>query len=98
LKATVSAGKTYYVLVTPRMGVWKARFSFQPLRQANLDNKDFQKWDTHTDFVENTPQSQEWAKKNSPDIEGKRARYWPVWQALSPEVQASMTLNPEDGR
>jgi hypothetical protein len=98
LKATVLAGKTYYVLVTPRMGVWKARFSFQPLRQANLDSKGFQKWDSHTQLVENTPESENWAMKNSPDIEAKRARYWPAWNALSPEVQESMTLNPEDGR
>ncbi len=32
------------------------------------------------------------------DIERKRARYLPKWNALSLKVQESMTLNPEDGR
>ncbi len=40
-KADVEAGKTYYVLVTPRMGWWKARFSLRPLMREQLDGKDF---------------------------------------------------------
>jgi len=36
MQAAVLGGKTYYALVTPRMGVWKARFSFQPVRGEEL--------------------------------------------------------------
>jgi hypothetical protein len=98
LKATVLAGKIYYSLVKPRTGWWKDRFSFRPLRQSDLASPDFSDWDTHTVLVDNTPESEEWAKRNSPDIEGKRARYLPAWNALSLELRESMTLNPEDGR
>lgn len=41
MKATVSPGKTYYALVTARPGAWRARFSFKPLRQADLAGPDF---------------------------------------------------------
>jgi hypothetical protein len=98
LKATVLPGKIYYSLVKPRMGMWKDRFSFRPLRQSDLVNAEFSDWDTHTVLVDNTPESEDWAKKNSPDIEGKRARYLPAWNALSLELRESMTLKPEDGR
>ncbi len=98
LKATVLAGKIYYLLVQPRVGFWKDRYSFRPLRQSDLASPDFSDWDQHTVLVENTPQSEEWARKNSLDIERKRARYWPIWNALSLELRESMTLKPEDGR
>src|SRR5690348_12397408 len=31
MNADLQAGKTYYVLVSPRMGAWKARFSLLPI-------------------------------------------------------------------
>lgn len=98
MKATVEAGKTYYALVTPRPGVWKARFSLRPLRQSDFDSSNFSKWDSKTRLVKNTPDSEAWAVDNGEDIKEKRADYWPAWCELSPETQAEMTLNPEDGR
>ncbi len=98
MKATVEAGKTYYALITPRPGVWKARFSFRPLRQSDLESSDFSKWDSKTRLVENTSDSEAWAEENAEDIEDKRADNWTAWCELSPETQAEMTLNLEDGR
>jgi hypothetical protein len=98
MKATVSAGKTYYALVTPRMGWNKARFSLRPLRQSDLTSADFSKWDSATHLVDNTPETEEWAQKNASDIEAKRARWYSAWSALPPEKLESMTLYPEDGR
>ena len=48
MKAVLEGGKTYYAMVTPRMGAWKARFSLWPVkRDANaeysLQNEGFQK-------------------------------------------------------
>lgn len=97
LKATVSAGKTYYVVVAPRMGWNKARFSFQPLRQADLMGSEFATWNQKTYFVENTPETEEWARNNAPDISDKRVRYWAKWSEKTQEEQDSQTLNPEDG-
>jgi hypothetical protein len=78
MKVTVEAGKTYYALVTPRMGAMKARFSFRPLRQTDLTGSDFSKWDAKTELVENTPESEAWAVKNASDINRKRQKYWPA--------------------
>jgi hypothetical protein len=41
IKATVDAGKTYYILAAPRMGVWKARVGMEVLRP---DDPKISKW------------------------------------------------------
>jgi len=41
IKATVVAGKTYYILAAPRMGVWKARVSMEVIRP---DDSRLSKW------------------------------------------------------
>jgi hypothetical protein len=98
MKATVVAGKTYYALISPRTGAWKARFSFRPLRQGDLATQKFDKWDSRTKLVDNTPESEAWAAKHAVDINNKRAKYWTVWSGKSLERQEVQTLNPEDGR
>ncbi|NLW48170.1 MAG: hypothetical protein GXY86_12665 [Firmicutes bacterium] len=98
MKATVEPGKTYYVLLSPRVGTWKARFSFQPLRRSDLESSDFAKWNSKTDLIENTSDSEAWATEKADEIEAKRADNWPAWCELSSETQAEMTLNSEDGR
>jgi hypothetical protein len=98
MQAKVEAGKTYYALVTPRMGVWKARFSFQPLRQEDLAGSQFADWNSNTHFVVNSTESQNWATANAQDIAAKRAEYWPRWQNKPADERAAQTLNPSDGR
>jgi len=41
IKATVAAGKTYYILAAPRMGVWKARVAMEVVKP---DDEKLQKW------------------------------------------------------
>lgn len=98
MQANVVAGKTYYALVTPRMGMWKARFSFKPVRGTELGGADFAGWDSGTQFVVNSPESTSWAAQNGIDIAQKRAAYWPEWNTKSEEARAEQTLNPSDGR
>ena len=98
MKAMVETGKTYYVLVTPRMGFLQARYSFRPLRQQDLTGTEFPQWDLDTSLVENTPESEEWAQKHAAEIENKRVRYWTVWSGKTQEQRDLQTLNPEDGR
>jgi hypothetical protein len=98
MKANVAAGKTYYAMVTPRMGLWKARFSLRPLRAAELTGPEFASWDADTSWVENSPQSLAWAGQNGADIAQKRTAYWAEWSAKPAEQQASQTLNVNDGR
>lgn len=98
MKANLVAGRTYYAMVTPRMGMWKARFSFRPVRGNELAGEEFKKWYGDTSFVSNTPAALNWADQNAADVNGKRTTYWADWTAKPAEDRATQTLNAEDGR
>jgi hypothetical protein len=95
MKANVKAGKTYYAVVTPRMGVWKARFSLDPVNKAELGKAEFKSWDNACKFVENTEASHQWARDNAASIQQKRTGYYQKWIA-KPETERPV-LNKEDG-
>ena len=95
MQATVVPGKTCYAMVTPRIGLWKARFSFTPVRQGDAEFADV---DSGTQFVEHGPRTLEWAERNSRDINAKRLRYWPDWTSKPADERAAQTLNAEDCR
>ena len=98
MQATVIGGKTYYALITPRMGAWKARFSFKPLRAGELESSQFAAWDRRSRTVTNTPTTQAWARDNAASIADKRERWWPEWSSKSESQRAAQTLNAEDGK
>ena len=98
MQATVIGGKTYYALITPRMGAWKARFSFKPLRASELESSQFSAWDRRSRMVTNTSTTQAWARDNAASIADKRERWWPEWSSKSEAQRAAQTLNAEDGR
>jgi hypothetical protein len=98
LEADVAAGKTYYAMVTPRMGMWKARFSFRPVRQNELSGSEFAGWNSGTHFVVNSPDTLNWATSNAADVMSKRTQYWPEWSSKPAADRATQTLNQEDGR
>jgi hypothetical protein len=98
MQARILPGRTYYALVTPRIGVWKARFSFRPVRQNELSGSEFSGWNSATHFVVNSPESQNWAAQNAADIASKRNQYWPEWNNKPANDRASQSLNPDDGR
>ena len=102
LNATLDAGKTYYVLVSPRMGVWKARFSLLPIHddpaaKYSLRSEDFRAWQADTRFVEKSPAAEAWFSANAGSISEKRADYMVRWNGASAEQQAELTLLPTDG-
>jgi hypothetical protein len=102
MKATMSAGKTYYSIVTPRMGVWGARFSLAPVRgdgtaKANTEPSRIKAMKTDTRLLVNTGETREWFQKNSADIKAKQAEYWKSWQEKPAADMADVTLNPNDG-
>ena len=94
MKATLQPGKTYYALVTPRMGAWKARFSLKPVLKSELSSGEFKDWLSTCDFTENTPEAFEWAKHNSPSIRSKRAASWEKWNEKAESDKP--TLNSDD--
>jgi len=69
--ATLEPGKVYYALVTPRMGLWKARFSLRPVHAAEIPTADFEDWFGDTEWVENQPSADVWAKQNMDSIKEK---------------------------
>ena len=102
MKANLIGGKTYYAIVTPRMGAWKARFSMLPVRRGTAgdfqyESDRFQEFLKGTRFSENTPASNAWYEENRENIATRQAEYWAVWQQKSEADQKERTLNPDDG-
>ncbi len=102
MEANLAGGKTYYAMVTVRMGVWKARFSMHPVRNGaegkfQYESDRFQGWLKKTSFVENTTESIAWFNANLDSIVSKQTQYWEVWHQKSAEDLAERTLNPDDG-
>lgn len=98
MQATVVGGKTYYALITPRMGAWRARFSFKPVRGDELNGSQFAAWDRGTRLITPTAAHLSWAKSNAASIADKRDRWWPEWSSKPEGQRASQTLTAEDGR
>ncbi len=94
MKADLDAGKTYYALVHPRMGVWKARFSLGPVSK-NVNQKQLDSWLTTCKYTENTDGSYKWAEQHASNIQKMRVGYMKKWNSR-PDSSKPM-LNPEDG-
>lgn len=76
MDANTIAGKTYYVRVRPRVGVWKARFSMRPIPVSDAGLKEEV---GGCQWVENTPASHGWAKENMASITEKQKKYIERW-------------------
>ncbi len=96
MQANLSAGKTYYALVTPRIGWWKARFSLKPLHKNDLASDDFQDWFDSTEWYQNTDASHQWAIDNWSSIQGKKTEYLPEWNQKSAAEKDELTLKTSD--
>ncbi|MBS1196568.1 MAG: hypothetical protein H6R18_353 [Proteobacteria bacterium] len=96
MAADIQPNKTYYVYVSPRMGMWKARFALEPKLKADLDKAEFKSDYDDCRWVETIPESSVWARDNMPSIESKRADYYPDWLKI-PEAERPQ-LRAEDGR
>ncbi len=94
MDAELEPGKTYYALVTPRMGVWKARFTLRPVAAAELDGAQLREWLESCEWVENTEETREWARRNAADVQNKRVEYLQKWE---PRTDKPM-LHGADGR
>lgn len=79
LSADLVAGKTYFALVTPRMGAWKARFSLAAVHAADLSGAEFNGWFNDCRWVEKSQESAVWFQENLPDITTKYVEYYPKW-------------------
>ena len=96
MSANLLPDKTYYAIVEPRMGMWKARFSMRPVHAQETDSNQFAKWLRACRVVERVPRWDSWALEHATAIESRRAEYYPEWTA-KPESERPRLLS-EDGR
>lgn len=102
MEADLTAGKTYYAVITPRMGMWKARFSLWPVRvgapgEFTLNDKRIQSMITDTELMEGSEKAQLWFKGNLQSIKAKQQEYWPSWQQKNGGDKLERTLLRSDG-
>ncbi|GAB3027652.1 hypothetical protein GCM10027285_07250 [Oleiagrimonas citrea] len=102
MNATLDAGKTYYVLVSPRVGVFKARFSLLPIHndpaaKYSLQSQRFQSWKSETSFVVKTPAADQWYAEHKASVNAKQAEYMQKWNRASAQQKAELTLHAADG-
>lgn len=100
--AHLDAGKTYYALISPRPGFWKARFSLLPIHNRadakySLKSSDFQDWMRKTSWVRVTPAARQWYQQNKASILEKQASYMRKWNQAPAQQHEQLTLLASDG-
>ncbi|MCG5240497.1 hypothetical protein [Azospirillum doebereinerae] len=80
MDADFAAEQIYFARVAPRLGLWKARFSLEPVPASSPDLESDLRACT---WVENTPASRDWARSNMVNINAKKAEYLPDWNSGS---------------
>ncbi|MGH8617348.1 MAG: hypothetical protein ACREUW_06615 [Burkholderiales bacterium] len=96
ITANLQANKTYYVTVEPRMGLWKARFSLEPIGKGKLATAEFENDLKECKWVEKSEASDKWAADNMESIQSKRVEYYADW--LKKPDNERLVLLAEDGR
>lgn len=96
MTADLAPNKTYYAYVSPRMGMWKARFVLEPKTSTDLAATDFKNDYNECRLVETTDESQAWMAENLNSIKSKRAEYYKDW--LQKPAEERLQLRLEDGR
>ncbi len=96
MSANLEADKTYYALVTPRMGLLKARFSLKPIHKDKLNSKELNSWLKDCQLVEISKDTENWANNNKDSIQSKYNKYYKAW--INKETSKKPILHPEDGK
>ena len=94
LDAELGPDKTYFVLVAPRMGAWRARFSLRkldPRRQAS----EIARWRRAAQPVATNERAVAWDRENRPSVLQKRDGYLRKWHEKPTDERP--TLQVEDG-
>jgi hypothetical protein len=95
MEADLAAGKTYYADVVPRMGVWKARFSFRP-HNGQVDKAEEERSLSGTKQVALNPEGIAWSQEHRDDAQQLKNKYLPEWE--SKPSSAKQILRSESGR
>ena len=101
--ATLLPGRVYYAVITPRMGMWKARFSLHPIKRQPsepefaVDGGEFLGWVRECASVESSASVVTWGAENAASVHAKRVEDLPRWLAKPEQERRVFTLAPEDG-
>lgn len=93
--AEVEANKTYYASITPRMGVWKARFSLEAISSNKNNTKEFKKELDACELVIPNESTFFWARDNQESIQSKYTEYYEKW--MSKDISLRPKLLYSDG-
>lgn len=96
MTADLAPNKTYYAYVSPRIGMWKARFALEPKNGTDLNTSDFTSDYAECRLVEPNDESQAWMADNLSSIQSKRVEYYKDW--LQRPADEQLHLRQEDGR
>lgn len=102
MDAELEGGKTYYVLVAPRTGMFKARFSLLPIHddaqaKYSIRSERFQEWLRDTYWVEPGATAQAWYEGARKSIDDRRVVYKRKWNKRSAEDKRELFLHARDG-
>jgi len=103
MEAKLEAGKIYYAVATPRMGVWKARFSLHPFKanhaekEFRLDSAELRQWLTACHFIRPNAASVNYGQASAADIQTRREEYAGKWAKMLETDKQWRRLTPEDG-
>jgi len=75
----LAPNRTYYALVTPRFGIVRERFSLAPVNKGGKYMQDAQNCLKDCRLVENTQESEGWARENMTDIRAKHSENYSRW-------------------
>jgi|GEM_PF-5279346 len=78
MDVTMQADKNYLARVSPRFGLWKARFALEAVTGTKEETLD--KECGSCDWVSNTPASNQWAEENMLSIKQKIDEYMPDFE------------------
>lgn len=102
MDAELEGGKTYYVLVAPRSGVFKSRFSLLPIHddaqaKYSIRSQRFEEWQRDTYWVEAGPTAQAWYEGAKKSVDNKRLVYKRKWNKRSAADKSELYLHARDG-
>lgn len=100
-QADVAANKTYYFIVTPRMGIWKQRFTPNAVKKTGgnfqLDSEEFTKMRDSVGLSTNLPALKLWFGSHQESIFEKVNSARAEWPSESQETRDAQSVQPEDG-
>lgn len=81
MDADLAENKVYVAEVTPRFGVWRARFSLKPISPHDPEWPKVREWMSESNLVTLNAAGRSWAQANAGSIREKHDSYLTKWLA-----------------